>query len=211
MPGRTRLVILGAAAGAAGAAITVRTRARAAGMTPRDYLRGESRAFVTHRFDPLVTRLGLVGGRVSRWAMLEHVGRASGSIYRTPVYPLLSATAVHIPLPYGGDAHWVQNVLAAGHCRMQLHERVYELDEPRILGGDEVDALPPAGRAFARRIRATYLALHRLSDIEGTFAPHADATGTPEADWMIAPLEPAPEPLPEAASPADPATIGSAT
>ncbi len=194
MLGRTRFLLLGViSAGAAGGIVALRRRADGAEMEPRAYLAGAVRHVVTHRFDPLVTRLGLVGGRVSRWAMLEHVGRVSGVIHRTPVYPRLAATTIYIPLPYGADVQWVQNVMAAGHCRMQLHERVYELDEPRIVPGDEVEEFTPAGRAFARWIGAKYLALHRLSDVAGTFAPLADATGTPEADWMIAPLEPAPE------------------
>ncbi len=193
MLGRTRLLVVGViAAGAAGGMVALRRRADEADMPPRDYLARGFRHFVTYRFDPLVTRLGLVGGRVSHWAMLEHVGRVSGTVRRTPVLPRLSPTTAYIPLPYGEDAQWVQNVVAAGHCRMQLHERVYELDEPRIVGAGENETLPGWARDLRRRRGTTYLALHRLTDVVGTFAPLADATGTPEEDWLIAPLEEAP-------------------
>ena len=197
MLGKTRFLVLGViaagAAGVAGGIVALRRRADKAEMAPRAYLAGTFRHLVAHRLDPIVTRLGLGGDRVSGWAVLEHVNRATGVTHRMPVFPRLSGTTAYIPVPYSEDAQWVQDVMAAGHCRVQLHERVYELDEPRIVGGDDVEAVWPLGRRFARRIGAKYLALHRLSDVVGTFAPLGDAAGTPEEDWLIAPLEPAPE------------------
>jgi hypothetical protein len=55
---------------------------------------------VTHRFNPVVERLGLVGGRRSLWAMIEHVGRTIGTVRWTTVLPCFTETAAYIPLPY---------------------------------------------------------------------------------------------------------------
>ena len=124
---------------------------------------GWSRRFVTHRFDPVVIRMGLAGGRRSPWATLEHVGRVSGTVYRTPVLPKLSGDHAWIPLPYGTDVQWVRNVQAAGHCRLQVHEATYDMDEPAIVGPDERPDLPEMLR---RRLAARgyrYLRLHVLA------------------------------------------------
>jgi hypothetical protein len=118
------------------------------------------RHFVTYRFDPLVTRLGLVGGRRSPWASIEHVGRTSGIVRRSPVLPRIIGGEVFIPLTYGRAAHWIRNVQAAGHCRMQLHEMLYELDEPIIVAGRDLPGLPPWRRALAARSSREYVRLH---------------------------------------------------
>ena len=57
------------------------------------------RQLVTNRFNPLVARCGLVGGRRSPWAFVEHVGRKSGTVRRTPILPRVSGDHVVVPLP----------------------------------------------------------------------------------------------------------------
>jgi deazaflavin-dependent oxidoreductase (nitroreductase family) len=101
--------------------------------------RGDLPRIVTHRFNPFVMRLGLAGGRRSPWAILEHVGRSSGTVYHTPMSILASATDdhVYVRLSYGADVQWVRNVRTAGHCRIQHHETILELDEPAIVDATE--------------------------------------------------------------------------
>jgi deazaflavin-dependent oxidoreductase (nitroreductase family) len=126
------------------------------------------RRFVTHRFNPVVTRLGLAGGRISPWATLEHVGRVSGTVYRTPVLPKVSGDHAWIPLPYGTDVQWLRNVQAAGHCRLQVHETTYDLDEPAVVEPDERPDLP---KMLRRRLAARgyrYLRLHVLPAMPAT-------------------------------------------
>ena len=126
------------------------------------------RRFVTTRFDPVVVRLGLVGGRRSPWAYLEHVGRRSGTTYRTPVLPMLAGDHAYVPLPYGTDVNWARNVRAAGHCRIQVHGTTYELDEPAVITAAEHPDLPARFRPWLERRGNRYLRLHALSSAPGT-------------------------------------------
>lgn len=134
------------------------------------------RRFVTQRFAPLVIHLGLVGGRRSPWALVEHVGRTSGLVRRTPILPHLVGAHVWVPLPYGRAVHWVRNIEASGHCRMQLHERVYELDEPQVLAPDAVTELPVWQRESALQGPFEVLRLRVFRELPGTLdSVQADA------------------------------------
>lgn len=139
------------------------------------------RHFVTERFDPLVVRLGLVGGRRSPWAFVEHVGRRSGTVRRTPILPTVVGDHVLIPLPYGRAAHWVRNIQASGHCRMQLHERVYELDEPQVLAPDAVTELPVWRRGRVSAVPYEYLRLRVFREQPGTL----DSVPTPDREVAV--------------------------
>jgi len=160
------------------------------------------RAFVTHRFNPLVMRFGLAGGGVSPWAILEHIGRTSGVTYHSPIYAMTSGDFAFIRLTYGSDVHWVRNVQAAGHCRVQLHETIFELDEPAIVKASENPIVPPMLRGALDRTGRTYLRLHVLDRVPGTFArPWPEPAGEPVATHgqrleMVHPAEvPSAEPV----------------
>jgi hypothetical protein len=152
---------------AAGVAfVTVRRRERPAlPVTERvpPQMPERVRSFVTERFNPFVVRLGLVGGRRSPWSYLEHVGRISGTVYRTPVLPIVADNHVYVPLAYGVDVNWARNVRAAGHCRMQRHDHVLELDEPTVVGAGEHPGIPAWYRAVLERRGNRYLRLHVLT------------------------------------------------
>lgn len=139
------------------------------------------RRFVTFRFNPIVERLRLVGGPRSPWAYIEHVGRRSGTVYRTPVLPRLAGDHVYVPLPYGVDVNWARNVRAAGHCRIQAQGATYELDEPAVITAAEHPDLPARFRPWLERRGNRYLRLHVLSTMPGTLADHAavDVAETP--------------------------------
>ena len=94
---------------------------------------------LVRRTNPIAYRLGLVGGRRSPLASVEHVGRKSGTLRRTPVWAFVTSDHVIVGLPYGRDVNWVRkNVMASGHCRIQIHSQVYELDEPQVRGSAEL-------------------------------------------------------------------------
>jgi hypothetical protein len=154
--------------------------------------RGQLRRFVTHRFNPVVGRLGLVGGRRSPWAYVEHVGRRSGRVYRTPILPDFREDSAYVPLPYGTDVHWLRNVRAAGHCRIQIHESVYELDEPAIITAAGHPGVPRWAR---RRLEAggrRYLRLHVLAQRPGRLGPTARPPSTSRSVASRTRAEPAP-------------------
>ena len=131
---------------------------------------GRLPSFVTHRFNPLVMRLGLAGGRRSPWGILEHTGRVSGRPHRTPLSLLGGAEGSHVfvRLSYGPDVHWVHNVRRAGHCRMQLHGTVLELDEPAVVPAVEDSMLPSVVRTALAAAGRSYLRLHVVERRPGT-------------------------------------------
>ena len=172
-------------------AMEARERARAAGRPWAEVMAHDLRSFVTHRFDPVVMRLGLAGGRASPWGILEHVGRSSGAVHRTPVTPRLHGDRITIPLPYGADVQWVRNVMAAGRCRLQLHETIYELGAPEVIMPDDVPDLPPAAHEALDMSGSHYLRLDVLDRAPGTFADppaefttHAALPGLPDLELV---------------------------
>lgn len=69
--------------------------------------------------------------------VLSHVGRSSGTVYRTPLEALPVDGGYLFVLVYGSKSDWVRNVLAAGHARLTIEGRDFELVAPRLLAGEE--------------------------------------------------------------------------
>lgn len=74
-----------------------------------------------------------------KWPVLTHVGRTSGTTYRTPLDAHPVEGGYLFVLVYGSGTDWVRNVLAAGHARLQVDGREVELVAPRLVG--EAEAL----------------------------------------------------------------------
>ncbi len=151
-----------------------RKRAEESGEPLGDVLRRDFKAFMSHRFDPMVMRFGLAGGERSIWGVVEQTGRTTGTVYHTPVYPLVAEDQIFIRLPFGADVDWSRNIRAAGHCRLQFHETIYELDEPAVVGPRECELVPERLQGLLERTGRKYLRLHILDQAPGTFA-HAPA------------------------------------
>ena len=119
------------------------------------------------RTNPIFYRLGLVGGRHSSLGSIEYVGRKSGIRRQTPVYPFVADAHVIVGLPYTRAVDWARNVMASGHCRMQIHGQVYELDEPEVRRSAELPELPEwRKREFSDSME--YLRLHIFRVQSGT-------------------------------------------
>ena len=112
--------------------------------------------------------VGPVSGVGSGGALVEHVGRRSGTVRRSPILQRMVGDRVLVPLPYGRAVHWVRNIRASGHCHMQLHERVYELDEPQVLAPDAVTELPVWQRESALQGPFEFLRLRIFRTLPGT-------------------------------------------
>ena len=96
---------------------------------------------VTRVFNKLV--LPLAGTRwLPLYGVLEHRGRRSGRVFRTPVVVRPAANGFIVPMPWGETTDWFRNVRAAGGCRVRWKERVYVLGEPEVLD------IAAAGAAF---------------------------------------------------------------
>jgi hypothetical protein len=124
--------------------------------------------FTNEVVNPFLVERGLAGAGRSELATVEHVGRKTGTRHLTPVHPVPTADGFRVAVPLGEQSEWARNVLAAGHCRMQLHDTVYELDEPVLLAASEMpDARMPVA-AILDRMGFQYLLLHRFGDHPGT-------------------------------------------
>ena len=73
-------------------------------------------------------------------SVIHHVGRRSGTHYRTPVVPTRTEQGFIIVLPYGTRADWVQNLLAAGRGTLTHDGDTYDVDRPEIVPLTDVDA-----------------------------------------------------------------------
>ncbi|MEV0621353.1 nitroreductase family deazaflavin-dependent oxidoreductase [Nonomuraea sp. NPDC050404] len=83
----------------------------------------------------------LAGGK---WPVLVHVGRASGTTYRTPLDAHPVAGGYLFILVYGSRSDWVRNVLAAGDARLMIEGREVRLAAPRLVGEEEAFLALPA-------------------------------------------------------------------
>jgi deazaflavin-dependent oxidoreductase (nitroreductase family) len=98
--------------------------------------------------------------------LIEHVGRRSGIVRRTPIHPVPTDDGFRIIVPIGEESEWARNVLAAGHCRLVLGDRLVELDQPVLERPAEVPDLPGPVRGLFEWLGFRYL---RLRTIEETF------------------------------------------
>jgi deazaflavin-dependent oxidoreductase (nitroreductase family) len=122
--------------------------------------------FVNHVLDPWLVKRGLINRSHGELGVLEHVGRTSGIVRRTPVHPVPTADGFRIIVPIGEASHWARNVLAAGHCRLEIEGRVLELDEPVMERPAEVPGLPRAVRGLYEWLGFRYLRLRTFRELE---------------------------------------------
>jgi deazaflavin-dependent oxidoreductase (nitroreductase family) len=63
------------------------------------------------------------------FALIEHVGRRSGRVYRTPVNVIKGQGRYIFALTYG-DSEWVKNVMANGGCVIETRRHRIQLAKP---------------------------------------------------------------------------------
>ena len=93
--------------------------------------------------------------RLPGFGLITHVGRKSGRLYRTPVNVFRTLDGFMIALTYGQEAHWVQNILAAGGCRLETSRMVYQLSAPTVVHDPSRAKFPFPVRLILRTIGAT--------------------------------------------------------
>ena len=140
-------------------------------------------AFVNSVVNPALVRRGLAGGGASELGTLEHIGRRSGIRRLTPVHPEPTPDGFRVMVPLGPHSEWARNVLAAGHCRIQLHDVVYDLDEPTMIAARDADDLPSAVRGLMAALGFEYLKLRTFgSTPEGALEPAVADRAASDAD-----------------------------
>jgi deazaflavin-dependent oxidoreductase (nitroreductase family) len=86
-------------------------------------------------------------GPLAKWlpgfAVVEHVGRRSGTVRHSPVNLFRRGDRYVIALTYGKDSQWVRNVQAAGEFTVVTRGRRVALAQPELVH-DERRALVPA-------------------------------------------------------------------
>jgi deazaflavin-dependent oxidoreductase (nitroreductase family) len=97
------------------------------------------------RFNRIATNrvLGPVARYLPGFAVVLHVGRRSGTGYRTPVNLFRRGDGYVIALTYGADSQWVRNVLAAGAVDVETRGRRIHLVDPKVVR-DPARSLVPA-------------------------------------------------------------------
>jgi deazaflavin-dependent oxidoreductase (nitroreductase family) len=108
------------------------------------------------RFNRMVTNplTRPVAARLPGFAVVRHVGRRSGRLYRTPVNIFRSGDRYVIALTYGAERDWVKNVLAAGGCGAETRGRIVQLTDPRVVKGGHA-VVPSAVRPILKAIGVT--------------------------------------------------------
>jgi deazaflavin-dependent oxidoreductase (nitroreductase family) len=166
---RKPVIVLGLLGGAVGAVAWWRRHPR----TGAEY--------VNRVIDPWLVRSGLIEKSDGELGLVEHVGRVSGAVRMTPVHPVATADGYRIVVPLGATSQWAQNVLAAGHCRLEVGGVVHRLDEPKLVSPISVAGIPPIAAHVLDWLGFRYLQLHRLADHEVDLLMPASAT-EPETD-----------------------------
>jgi deazaflavin-dependent oxidoreductase (nitroreductase family) len=106
-----------------------------------------------------LNRVGLnrVVRRVAPWlpglGVVEHVGRRSGAVYRTPVNVFPRDGRYTFALTYGAETDWLRNVVAAGGCDLRTRGRRVRLRDPRIVHDESRAVIGPFARPFLRVLR----------------------------------------------------------
>jgi len=96
-----------------------------------------------------------VAGRLPGFAIVRHHGRRSDRAYRTPVNAFARPGGYVIALTYGPQTDWVQNVLAAGGCELEVRGHLVHLVEPRIVVDAGQRPVPGVVQPILRLARVT--------------------------------------------------------
>jgi deazaflavin-dependent oxidoreductase (nitroreductase family) len=109
------------------------------------------------RFNRLVTNRGLgpVARRLPGFAIVSHVGRRSGRVYRTPVNLYRAEGRYVIALTYGSDSQWVLNVLAAGAVDLETRGQRLHLVGPEVIHDAQRSLVPTSVRQILRLVNVS--------------------------------------------------------
>lgn len=77
--------------------------------------------------------------------VLTHVGRSTGTTYRTPLDAHRVEGGYLFFVMYGSGSDWVRNVLAAGTARLRVGGEEYDLVAPRLVSREVAWQQLPAG------------------------------------------------------------------
>jgi deazaflavin-dependent oxidoreductase (nitroreductase family) len=111
------------------------------------------RRFTSAVVNPLMRR---IGGRVPGYAVLTHVGRRSGRVYRTPIKYFRRDGDYVLALMYGTDADWLRNLEAAGGGQLRHGGRTIGVTNPRRTFDPTLALVPAYVRPMFRFLRVAW-------------------------------------------------------
>lgn len=71
-------------------------------------------------------------------SVVRHRGRRSGTAYETPIVVREYDDDLVVVLPYGTQADWIKNVLAAGEAQIVTDGREWTVDQPQLVRTEEL-------------------------------------------------------------------------
>jgi deazaflavin-dependent oxidoreductase (nitroreductase family) len=124
------------------------------------------RPFTARVINPLTRRFA---GWLPGFAILTHVGRTSGRVYRTPINVFRRGDHYLFALTYGSDVDWVKNIMAAGSVEMRTRGRGIHLVEPELIVDPRLRLMPwPLGALLGRVNRVTEILRMRAEPTTAT-------------------------------------------
>lgn len=76
----------------------------------------------------------LWAGWIPAYAVLTHLGRKSGTEYRTPLNVFPTDDGLVVFLPYGvAKTEWLKNIAAADGGRIQRYGKTFDVTKPTVL------------------------------------------------------------------------------
>lgn len=99
-------------------------------------------------------------------SVVHHVGRRSGTPYRTPVVVQPAGDDLLVALPYGPRADWVQNVLAAGSATIDHEGGTIRATRPALVPSELANPHFPAREQRMHRVYGVrdFLRMTRSAD-----------------------------------------------
>jgi deazaflavin-dependent oxidoreductase (nitroreductase family) len=67
------------------------------------------------------------------YGVIQHHGRRSGTLYRTPVVVRPTRDGFIVPMPWGESTDWYRNVHSAGECVIRWKGRDYPVVQPEVI------------------------------------------------------------------------------
>ncbi len=92
------------------------------------------------------------GKKFGHFAILSHVGRKSGKLYRIPIIAEPIKNGFVIALTYGLKVDWHENVMAKGGCSLSWKNKEYILINPEFIDKEiRVTVFPAIFRSVLRK------------------------------------------------------------
>jgi deazaflavin-dependent oxidoreductase (nitroreductase family) len=107
------------------------------------------RRVATRFVDPILRPLA---GRLPFFGIVQHRGRSTRRLYRTPVNVFRRGDTFLFFLTYGSDVQWVKNVLVGGGCTIETRGETLKLVNPELITDPELKLAPPIARFVERHL-----------------------------------------------------------